>query len=159
MARKLLNGCLILLVAFICPLAVIVSAGGGSLVFASPIEPSEVEVDVRHPKGVPLNEPFLIHISVTNEADGIQTLNDIDLNAGALDVLEMVDASPPFLRTSRAPFFQVYWFEEEIRAGETLEVSLEMVARETGTHPLRLGVCINVPESCMDFESTLVVTK
>ena len=66
-----------------------------------------MEVDVRHPKGMPLNEPFLIHISVTNEADRDQTLNEVDFNAAGLDVLEMADASPPFLRPSRAPFLQI----------------------------------------------------
>ena len=156
MGRKLLNGCLVLLATFICPLSVIAAVGGGSLVFGASGEPSGVDIDVDSPTSVVVDEPFSIDVSVTNVADTMQTLDDIDLDAAALEVLEVMSTSPPFTRTSRNRFFKTYWFEEEIEPGATLKVSVEMVARETGTHPFWLDVCINVPNSCLNFEMEIV---
>jgi hypothetical protein len=157
MARKLLNGCIVSLFAFICPLSLIAAIGGGSLVSGASADLADVAVTVRAPSSVTLGEPFTVDVSVTNQAETNQTLDDIDLDAAILETFEILGAEPPFSHTSRDLFFQTYWFETEIGPGETLEVALEMVALETGTHAILVGVCINSPTSCGDYEIVIAV--
>lgn len=155
MGRKLLNGIIVLLAAFICPLSIIVGIGGSSLLFNQ--APSEVEVRVGSPNIALEENPFVITILISNQADTTQRLNSIDLVLNDLDALDVVNSTPPFSESSDEFGFKTYWFDSEIQPGESLEVSLETVARKTGTYQFRVDVCINGPMSCLSYETEIDV--
>lgn len=156
MGKKLFNVSIVVLVTFLCPLSTIVAIAAGSIFTATGEEPPAVAVDFRAPSEVVVGEPFTIEFSVTNSAETVQTLDDIDLNPGALERMRLARSTPAFDWSSHDPFFQTYWYELGIQPGSTLDVAWEMVALEAGSHSLRLGVCINSAVSCRSFEAILV---
>ena len=156
MAKRLLNGCV--LATFFVPLSIILAAAGSYLISGFSEEASQVDIDIRIPEVIVQREPFFVDVIVTNNAGYVQTLDDIDFNPGFLEAVEVVDTIPRFSLKTADPFFVTYWFEREIQPSKTLNVSLEMIGREPGTHLLRMSVCINVPTNCMNVESMLVVT-
>lgn len=151
MIRKLLNGCVVVLAAFICPMSMIAAAGAASFVVPSP-QPDDVHVQVDAPVSVTTGDPFVVDVAIVNLADSVQTLDNIDLSVWPLEVVEVLDATPAFNRNSRYMLLEIYWFEREIAAGETLNVSLYMLAHEPGTHTIELGICINLVDSCLPLE-------
>ena len=159
MAKRLLNGCVVVLATFFVPLSIILAAAGSYLISGFSEEASQVDIDIRIPEVIVQREPFFVDVIVTNNAGYVQTLDDIDFNSDFLEAVEVVDTIPRFSRKTAIPFLVTYWFEREIQPSETLNVSLEMVAREPGTHLLLIGVCINVPSNCMNVDSMVVVTE
>jgi hypothetical protein len=156
MGKRMLNGCLAVSALFFCPLAVILAIGGGSLVYALGDAPADVDVEVSGPENVAVGESFTIDFAITNTALSVQTLDDIDLDADAVDSLAIVSSEPSFIEATRSGDTHTYWFEREITPGSTLNVSFTAVASEAGTYPLWISVCINSAWSCTDFEAEVV---
>jgi hypothetical protein len=157
MGKKLLIGCVVIFAALICLLCVIVVVISSLLVIGPLFEPSEVDIEVQIPGSVNQGDSFTVDISVTNNASIVQTLDDIDFNRNILNVIEIIGAEPPYSSSSEESLFLIYWFEKEIMSGETIDVSFEMVARHAGEHFVRIGVCINSPIRCMNFENNILV--
>jgi hypothetical protein len=87
----------------------------------------------------------------------MQTLNSIDLYLREEASLELLATSPEFTEITDYSVFKTYWFNEEIPAGNTVEVSLAMVARTAGSHPLRIDICVDTSFNCLTYEGEIVV--
>ena len=147
MARKMLNGCLVVLAAFLCPLSVIAVTGAFSLIGAL-AGPSDADIEATVPESVPADAPFPITVSIANTGDEAQTLHSIDLTASAPDAVEVLRTAPAFSGTTLDGTFHTYEFGNAIAPAETLEVTLDVVIHETGNQELQLGVCANSQLSC-----------
>jgi hypothetical protein len=84
-------------------------------------------------------------------------LDGIDFIIADPGTFEVVKSEPNFSSTSQDFPYHTYTFEKEIKPGETLEVTLELEAKEKGSHPLTVGVCMNNPFSCQGYEFDMFV--
>ena len=149
-SKKALNGCAVIVAAFIVPLVVIVIA-----VFSAARPPADVAIDVRVPNMVAADEQFTVEIDVTNLRTKVQTLDDIELRPADPDAFEFLATVPANRRTTGDGGGPTFWWGIEIEPQETLQLSIAARARRAGSHPLDIGVCINGPLSCAYYETEI----
>lgn len=156
MNRRVLIGCGVVLLFFICMLLV---GGGAILIGFRPEEPTDVKIDITAPDSVPVGEPFAVEIQITNVYTGVQILDSIDISTGYLENISVAGSTPPAVETYDVPFvrFRSYTFGEELSMLESTTVVFEMIGNEAGLFTGDLDVCMNKGSSCQTFELSTTI--
>lgn len=165
MNRKLLNGFIVLLAAICCPMSVITMVAGGSFVAGAAQGfqgPEQVDIKVEVPGfSVEVGEAYPIEIWVTNLADEAQSLESVDINTTFLEGFTIEESVPPFKQADSYFGLESFIYSQSIEPGETLTVEFGAVARQAGSYPLVVDVCINEMATCANYEfaSEIVVKQ
>ncbi|MCZ6601557.1 MAG: hypothetical protein O6952_00970 [Planctomycetota bacterium] len=122
------------------------------------IEPEGIRIQVESPDSVTLGQEFTILLTVHNEAEREQLLHSIDLYDVYLDGIAIQGTKPEFTTSHHTPIFdiQTYEFQENIPAGDSIEVRFVAKAVKTGDFRADIDVCIN---SAFHFLSRPIRTR
>ncbi len=156
MNKKGLLGCGIGILLLCC-----VAVVGTAVVLSNArvFEPSGVTTELTAPQNAPLKDPFVIEISITNDAAEDQILDSIDLPTAYLAGIELQSTTPAYTDEFAIPFvkFHSYTFNQNIEQFETLIVEFVMEGQQEGLFEGEVDVCINDGSSCQTIEISTAI--
>ncbi len=156
MNKKGLIGCGIIVLLLCCGVIVITAVVISN---ARVFEPAGVTIDLSAPPNVPLKDPFVIEISITNTAAEDQILDSIDFPTAYLAGIELQSTTPPFASDFTIPFvaYHSYTFNQPIEQFETILIEFVMEGQQEGLFDGEVDVCINDGSSCQTLEISTTI--
>jgi hypothetical protein len=107
--------------------------------------PRNVNLTVNHPYTVAPGDSFQIEILIENTDTDSQSLDSIDIYNDYLRGVRILSSDPPYSESSNLFGITSYWYDRDIRPGQTLRVVLSAQALQTGFYTADIDVCINNP--------------
>lgn len=158
MRKKLLNGCLVFLAAFICPAAYIIVVGTASF-FSGYALFEEVDATLWYPENVTAGDSFTFVIEIQNHADQRHILSSIDIANTGAGSISIVGSKPAYVEAQPQADWQSFTYEESLDAQGSLQVEFMAVIDSPGRHLLQSAVCINNDWSCLQIEAEIAAMQ
>ena len=128
-------------------------------------EPDTVEVQVRAPEQVVVNEPFAVTLQINNLITVTQTLHSIDIEDDYLEGIRLEQSTPAYSAMNALPLtnFTSLAFGQEIPVNtngiQVAVIELQFVAEEIGTFAGIMDVCLADGTLCLSLPLETAVTE
>lgn len=128
-------------------------------------EPVTVEVQVRAPERVVVNEPFAVTLQLNNLVTATQMLHSIDIEDDYLEGIRLERSTPVYSAVHALPLtnFTSFEFGQEIPVNtngiQVTVIDLLFVAEEAGTFSGIIDVCLGDGTLCLAQPLETAVTE
>lgn len=105
--------------------------------------PRDLSLTVSASQQVAPAESFPLQITVVNQGDAAQTLQEIEISKPYLQGVAILGSNPPFTGESTSRNWQAYSYELPLPPGQSVTITLSAQAQTEGNYQGELDVCID----------------